>query len=98
MVGLVAGTQFAASLISLVGAGPYSGRQALREASHGRRTGRICGGRVALSQIFPYFGYSLVYPGLGVETVSKATPKRGLRTGLYTALLYVAMAAGSPAL
>jgi MFS family permease len=45
------------------------------------------------------FGYSLVYPGLGVEAVSATTPKnRGLAMGLYTAFLDVAMAAGSPTL
>jgi predicted MFS family arabinose efflux permease len=44
-------------------------------------------------------GYSLVYPGLGVEAVKGTTPKnRGLAMGLYTAFLDVAMAAGSPAL
>jgi MFS family permease len=45
------------------------------------------------------FGYSLVYPGLGVEAVSATTPKsRGLAMGIFTAFLDVAMAAGSPAL
>jgi MFS family permease len=45
------------------------------------------------------FGYSLVYPGLGVEAVSGITPKnRGMAMGLYTAFLDVAMAIGSPAL
>jgi len=45
------------------------------------------------------FGYSLVYPGLGVEAVSGITPKnRGLAMGIYTAFLDVAMAVGSPAL
>jgi predicted MFS family arabinose efflux permease len=45
------------------------------------------------------FGYSLVYPGLGVEAVRGTTPKnRGLAMGLYTAFLDVAMATGSPAL
>src|SRR5262249_26004840 len=45
------------------------------------------------------FGYSLVYPGLGVEAVRGTTPQnRGLAMGLYTAFLDVAMAAGSPAL
>jgi predicted MFS family arabinose efflux permease len=44
-------------------------------------------------------GYSLVYPGLGVEAVKGTTPKnRGLAMGLYTAFLDVAMAVGSPAL
>lgn len=45
------------------------------------------------------FGYSLVYPGLGVEVVSATTPKnQGLAMGIYTAFLDVAMAVGSPAL
>jgi len=45
------------------------------------------------------FGYSLVYPGLGVEAVSGIPPKnRGMAMGLYTAFLDVAMAIGSPAL
>lgn len=45
------------------------------------------------------FGYSLVYPGLGVEAVSGITPKnRGMAMGIYTAFLDVAMAVGSPAL
>ena len=45
------------------------------------------------------FGYSLVYPGLGVEAVSGITPKnRGMAMGIYTAFLDVAMTIGSPAL
>jgi predicted MFS family arabinose efflux permease len=45
------------------------------------------------------FGYSLVYPGLGVEAVSGIKPKnRGIAMGIYTAFLDVAMAIGSPAL
>ncbi|WP_244108474.1 arabinose transporter [Burkholderia anthina] len=45
------------------------------------------------------FGYSLVYPGLGVEAVRATAPEnRGLAMGLYTAFLDVAMAVGSPAL
>ena len=45
------------------------------------------------------FGYSLVYPGLGVEAVRGASPEnRGLAMGIYTAFLDVAMAIGSPAL
>lgn len=45
------------------------------------------------------FGYSLVYPGLGVEAVRGITPKnRGTAMGIYTAFLDVAMAVGSPAL
>lgn len=45
------------------------------------------------------FGYSLVYPGLGVEAVRGTYPEnRGLAMGIYTAFLDVAMAVGSPAL
>ena len=45
------------------------------------------------------FGYSLVYPGLGVEAVRGTSPEnRGLAMGIYTAFLDVAMAVGSPAL
>ncbi len=45
------------------------------------------------------FGYSLVYPGLGVEAVRGASPEsRGLAMGIYTVFLDVAMALGSPAL
>ncbi|MFM0139369.1 arabinose transporter [Caballeronia grimmiae] len=42
-------------------------------------------------------GYSLVYPGLGVEAVRTIAPRnRGMAMGLYTAFLDVAMALGSP--
>ncbi|KEA52080.1 MFS transporter [Mangrovibacter sp. MFB070] len=45
------------------------------------------------------FGYSLVYPGLGIEAISSSTPQnRGMVMGIYTAFLDVAMAIGSPAL
>lgn len=45
------------------------------------------------------FGYSLVYPGFGVEAVRNVAPEnRGLAMGLYTACLDVAMGFGSPAL
>jgi MFS family permease len=45
------------------------------------------------------FGYSLVYPGLGVEAV-RAVPaqNRGLAMGAYTAFLDVALCFGTPAL
>lgn len=44
-------------------------------------------------------GYSLVYPGLGVEAVGGTSPEsRGLAMGVYTAFLDVAMAIGSPVL
>lgn len=45
------------------------------------------------------FGYSLVYPGLGVEAVRRAPPdSRGLAMGAYTVFLDVAMGIGTPAL
>lgn len=45
------------------------------------------------------FGYSLVYPGLGVEAVRRAPPQnRGLAMGAYTVFLDVALGLGSPAL
>jgi MFS family permease len=45
------------------------------------------------------FGYSLVYPGLGVEAVQRTPPQsRGLAMGAYTVFLDVALGFGSPAL
>src|SRR5205807_3498422 len=45
------------------------------------------------------FGYSLVYPGLGVEAVRAAPPKsRGLAMGAYTVFLDIALGLGSPLL
>jgi len=45
------------------------------------------------------FGYSLVYPALGVEAVRSAPPQnRGLALGAYTAFLDVALGFGTPAL
>ena len=44
-------------------------------------------------------GYSLVYPGLGVEAVRRAPPQsRGLAMGAYTTCLDIALGFGSPAL
>jgi hypothetical protein len=44
-------------------------------------------------------GYSLVYPGLGVEAVLRSPPQsRGLTMGAYTVYLDVALGFGSPAL
>src|SRR4051812_28394334 len=44
-------------------------------------------------------GYSLVYPGLGVEAVRRApADSRGLAMGAYTAFLDVALGFGTPAL
>jgi MFS family permease len=45
------------------------------------------------------FGYSLVYPGLGVEAVRLVPPQnRGLAMGAYTGFLDVALGFGTPAL
>jgi MFS family permease len=45
------------------------------------------------------FGYTLVYPGFGVEAVRRAPPEnRGLATGAYTAFLDVALGLANPAL
>jgi len=45
------------------------------------------------------FGYSLVYPGFGVEAVRRAPAEsRGLAMGAYTAFLDVALAGASPLL
>jgi predicted MFS family arabinose efflux permease len=45
------------------------------------------------------FGYSLVYPGLGVEAVRRAPPQsRGLAMGAYTVFLDVALGFAGPAL
>src|SRR6266480_3452165 len=45
------------------------------------------------------FGYSLVYPGFGVEAVRRAPPQsRGLAMGAYTAFLDVTLALAIPAL
>jgi MFS family permease len=44
-------------------------------------------------------GYSLVYPGLGIEAVKRVPPQsRGLAMGAYTVFLDVALGFGSPAL
>ncbi|EOF4706005.1 MFS transporter [Klebsiella oxytoca] len=48
---------------------------------------------------FAGLGYSLVYPGLGIEAISGSSPHNwGMVMGIYTAFLDVAMAVGSPAL
>ena len=56
-------------------------------------------GLASLGAALAGLGYSLVYPGLGVEAVGGTSPEnRGLAMGIYTAFLDVAMAVGSPAL
>jgi predicted MFS family arabinose efflux permease len=53
----------------------------------------------ATGAVLTGFGYSLVYPGLGVEAVLRAPPEgRGLAMGIYTAFLDVALGLGSPVL
>ena len=53
----------------------------------------------ALGAALTGFGYSLVYPGLGVEAVRRAPPQsRGVAMGAYTVFLDVALGLGSPAL
>jgi MFS family permease len=45
------------------------------------------------------FGYSLVYPGLGIEAMNRVpSQSRGLAMGAYTVFLDVALGLGSPAL
>jgi MFS family permease len=53
----------------------------------------------ALGAALAGFGYSLVYPALGVEAVRRAPAQsRGLAMGAYTVFLDVALGFGSPAL
>jgi MFS family permease len=53
----------------------------------------------ALGAALTGFGYSLVYPGLGVEAVQSAPSQaRGLAMGAYTVFLDVALGFGTPAL
>jgi MFS family permease len=56
-------------------------------------------GMAAVGAALAGFGYSLVYPGLGVEAVGRAPPQsRGVAMGAYTVFLDVALGFGSPAL
>ena len=61
----------------------------------------LASGRIAavLGAALTGFGFSLVYPGLGIEAVRRAPPQsRGLAMGAYTVFLDVALGFGSPAL
>jgi MFS family permease len=52
-----------------------------------------------LGAVLTGLGYSLVYPGLGVEAVRRAPPEsRGLAMGAYTAFLDLALGLASPSL
>ena len=54
---------------------------------------------VIAGAVLTSLGYSLVYPGFGVEVVRRAPPQsRGLAMGIYTALLDLALGLASPAL
>jgi MFS family permease len=54
---------------------------------------------VSLGAAMAGFGYSLVYPGFGVEAVRRVDPAhRGLAMGLYTAFLDLALGFGTPVL
>jgi MFS family permease len=58
-------------------------------------------GRVlaAIGAALTGFGYSLVYPGLGIEAVRRAPPEsRGLAMGAFTAFLDLALGVAGPAL
>lgn len=58
-------------------------------------------GRVSatIGAVLAGFGYSLVYPGLGVEAVRRAPPQsRGLAMGTYTACLDLALGVAGPVL
>ena len=53
----------------------------------------------ALGAALTGFGYSLVYPGLGIEAVRRGPPQsRGLAMGAYTVFLDLALGFGSPVL
>lgn len=55
--------------------------------------------RALAGAVLSGIGYSLVYPGLGIEAVRRVAPQsRGLAMGAYTAFLDLALGIGSPAL
>ena len=54
---------------------------------------------VLAGALFTGIGYSLVYPGLGIEAVRRVPPEsRGLAMGAYTAFLDLALGLGTPGL
>ena len=56
-------------------------------------------GAAAVGAAFTGLGYSLVFPGLGVEAVRRAPPEsRGVAMGAYTACLDLALGISGPAL
>ena len=83
-------------------AGRRQGRAGLRVCRSGRSGSdlvRVHSALAAAGAALTGFGYSLVYPGLGVEAVRRAPPQsRGLAMGAYTVFLDVALGFGSPAL
>jgi predicted MFS family arabinose efflux permease len=79
--------------------------------ARGSRSSPCSSRRLALIWIAPFstlalagaaitgFGYTLVYPGFGVEAVRRAPAEnRGLATGAYTAFLDLALGVANPAL
>jgi predicted MFS family arabinose efflux permease len=108
VVGLVAGAQFGASLLSRFWAGEYADTRGARialvcvliEAAGQALIWLAPGPALALlGAAVTGFGYSLVYPGFGVEAVLRAPPQsRGLAMGAYTACLDLALGLVNPAL
>jgi len=135
VVGLVAGSQFGAAILSRVWAGRDADASGPKHAVivglsiaaaagllyllsldfGGAKVALLCvlveAAGLALIWLAPVlalaligaaltgFGYSLVYPGLGVEAVRLVPAQsRGLAMGAYTAFLDVALGFGTPAL
>src|SRR5437867_1266859 len=110
VVGLVAGTQFSAAfMVARVAFGHVPDRMGgvrvalfcmLIEAAGLALVWRASGSTAALVGVtLTGLGYSLVYPGLGVEAVRLAPPQsRGVVMGTYTAFLDLALGLASPTL